>query len=68
MTGVQTCALPISADLSQFPGWRDHERLVGNLYRACAELAAGDESGPVDVTAMWRDTEAYLGGPMRSRA
>jgi cyclase len=56
------------ADLGEFKSWLDGERLVGNLYRACAELAAGDGSRPVDVTAMWRDTEAYLGGPMRSRA
>lgn len=57
-----------SADLSQFPGWRDHERLVGNLYRACAELAPDGGTAAVDASAMWRDTEAFLGYRMRSMA
>lgn len=57
-----------AADLGEFKSWLDSERLVGNLYRACAELAAADGSHPMDVTAMWRDTEAYLGRPLRSRA
>jgi cyclase len=57
-----------AADLSQFPGWRDHERLVGNLYRACAELAPDGVTFPVDTSAMWRDTEAFLGDRMRSMA
>jgi cyclase len=57
-----------AADLGDFAGWRDHERLVGNLYRAFAELAPLDAPRPVDVPSMWRDTEAFLGSRMRSLA
>lgn len=54
-----------TADLGEFHGWLDHERIVGNLYRAYAEI---DGTGTVDTKAMWRDTTAYLGRPMRSWA
>jgi cyclase len=57
-----------AADLSQFPGWRDHERLVGNLYRACAELSPDGLPFLADTAAMWRDTETFLGRKMSSLA
>jgi cyclase len=56
------------ADLGQFAPWLDPERLVGNLYQACSELAPEGTPWPMSTAAMWRDTEAYLGRPLRSFA
>jgi len=56
------------ASLGEFAGWLDSERIVGNLYRAMRELAAGGSQLPLDTAAMWRDTEAWLGRPLRSHA
>lgn len=53
------------ADLGTFSGWHDSERLVGNLYRAMTELGSGEA---FETAQMWRDTEEYLGRPVRSRA
>jgi cyclase len=66
-TGISPLEAARAADLGEFAKWHDGERLVGNLYRACSELA-GEENHPTDIDAMWRDTEAYLGRPLRSRA
>jgi cyclase len=55
------------AALGEFAAWRDAERLVGNLYRAMAELAGGRENA-FDAAAMWQDTLTYLGHPLISRA
>jgi cyclase len=52
-------------DLGEFARWHDPERIVGNLYRAMSEL---DHGRPFDLFQMWRDTEAYLGRPVSSRA
>jgi cyclase len=65
--GISPLEAARAADLGEFAKWRDGERLVGNLYRACSELA-GEPNHLADIDAMWRDTEAYLGRPLRSRA
>jgi cyclase len=52
------------ADLGPFAQWLDHERIVGNLYRAYHEI----EGTSIDWSAVWADTEAYLGRPIRSMA
>lgn len=55
--------------LGEFEGWIDSERIVGNLYRAMHELGAPDSADvPLDMPAMWRDTIAWLGRPLSSRA
>lgn len=66
--GISPLDAARGADLGEFTPWLDSERLVGNLYRACSELAAGEQDDLADIDAMWRDTEAYLGRPLRSRA
>jgi cyclase len=48
------------ADLGEFAGWADAERLVLNLHRVYA-----DHSGqPLDLLAAFTDATAWLGGPM----
>ena len=42
--------------------WPDRERIVGNLHRACAELAGTPRGGPIDVPAALADMVAYNGG------
>ena len=49
-------------DLGRFAGWPDRERIVGNLHRACAELAGTPRGGPIDVPAALADMVAYNGG------
>jgi cyclase len=48
--------------LGRFAGWADAERIVGNLHRACAELAGTPRGGPIDVPAALADMVAYNGG------
>ncbi len=66
-------------DLGRFAGWADAERIVGNLHRACAELAgAPPVERPIDVAAALGDMVAYNGwraaqlpgltGPVSGRA
>ena len=40
----------------------DPERIVGNLHRACAELAGTPRGGPIDMPAALADMVAYNGG------
>jgi len=49
-------------DLGRFADWLDAERIVGNLHRACAELAGVPRGGPIDVPAALADMVAYNGG------
>jgi cyclase len=56
-------------DLGRFAAWPDAERLVGNLYRACAELTGTPRGAPVDIPAALTDMVAYNGGaPLTCRA
>jgi cyclase len=57
------------ADLGDFAGWHDPERLVGNLHRALAERRGLEPGGTLDVAAAFADMVAYNGGqPLRCRA
>ena len=56
-------------DLGRFAEWADAERIVGNLHRACAELAGTPRGGPIDVVAALLDMVVYNGGvPLTCRA
>jgi cyclase len=58
-----------AADLGRFAGWADRERIVGNLHRACAELAGTPRGGTIDVIAALTDMVTYNGGaPLSCRA
>lgn len=50
------------ADLGQFAGWPDAERIAGNLHRAYAELAGAPPGAPIDVIGALADMVAYNGG------
>ncbi len=57
------------ADLGDFAGWHDPERLVGNLHRALAERRGLAPGGELDVAAAFGDMVAYNGGqPLRCLA
>lgn len=50
------------ADLGEFAGWRESERLVANVHRAYAELAGEPEGVPLDIMAVLRDMTVMNGG------
>ena len=50
------------ADLGRFAEWPDAERIVGNLYRAYAELPDAQEGTTVDIVAALSDMVTYNGG------
>jgi cyclase len=60
--GVTPLAAARDTDLGRFAGWADPERIVGNLHRACAELAGTPRGGPIDVPAALADMVTYNGG------
>ncbi|YCK33976.1 MBL fold metallo-hydrolase [Actinomadura sp. ATCC 39365] len=49
-------------DLGEWGALLDHERLVGNLHRAYAELDGRPPGAPIDVGAAVEDMIAYNGG------
>jgi cyclase len=56
-------------DLGRFAGWPDSERIVGNLYRAYADLAGEPRGARIDIAAALTDMVAYNGGaPLRCLA
>ncbi|HET6793835.1 MAG TPA: MBL fold metallo-hydrolase [Acidimicrobiales bacterium] len=57
------------ADLGEWAGLLDPERIVGNLYRAYSELDGAPLGAPVDVMAAFTDMIAFNGGrPLRCLA
>ncbi len=59
-----------SIDLGEYARWSDQERIVGNLYRAYADLSGAEQRGrPVDGLSALSDMIAYNGGrPLTCRA
>jgi cyclase len=56
-------------DLGRFATWPDAERIVGNLYRAYAELDGAANGEPIDVITALGEMVAYNGGaPLSCRA
>jgi cyclase len=60
--GVSPLEAARDTDLGRFAGWPDAERIVGNLYRAYAELDGTPRGGPIDVVGALTDMVAYNGG------
>jgi cyclase len=58
--GLSPLELARQADLGEYAGWLDSERIVGNLHRAYADLGAAGLD--VDVIAALRDMVDYNGG------
>ncbi len=49
-------------DLGQYAEWLDHERIVGNLHRACAEVKGLGRGGKIDTRAALQDMVTFNGG------
>ncbi|MGW0485607.1 MBL fold metallo-hydrolase [Nonomuraea sp. NPDC003214] len=58
--GLTPLAAAREADLGEFAGWADAERLVLNLHRAYADA----EGAEMDLLAALGDAVAYHGGPL----
>jgi cyclase len=67
--GLDPLSAARQADLGQYADLLDSERLVGNLYRAYAELDGAAPGAPIDLVAPFTDMVAYNGGrPLRCLA
>jgi cyclase len=60
--GLSALEAARDADLGDFAGWPDAERIVGNLHRALAELSGTARGAPIDIAAALTDMVAYNGG------
>jgi cyclase len=68
-SGLRPLELARQTDLGRFANLTDTERIVGNLYRAYAELDGAEPGAPIDTAAALRDMVAYNGGePLRCLA
>jgi cyclase len=56
------------ADLGEYAGWLDAERIVGNLHRAYAELGGAAPGSMIDLAAALEDMVTYNGGPLTTHA
>lgn len=56
------------ADLGEFAGLLDSERLVGNLHRAYAELRGTPPGAPIDLLTPMREMVDFNGGPLTCHA
>jgi len=67
--GLNPLELARQTDLGRFCELADSERIVGNLYRAYAELDGAEPGAPINVMAALRDMVAYNNGePLRCLA
>jgi cyclase len=67
--GLSPLELARQTDLGQFAELSDAERLVGNLYRAYAEIDGAAPGAPIDTRAALMDMVAFNGGqPLRCLA
>uniref|UniRef100_A0AAU2JYM2 MBL fold metallo-hydrolase n=1 Tax=Streptomyces sp. NBC_00049 TaxID=2903617 RepID=A0AAU2JYM2_9ACTN len=60
--GVDPLQAAREADLGEFAGLLDSERLVGNLHRAYAELDGLAPGARIDVAASFKEMVAFHGG------
>ncbi|WP_067462545.1 MBL fold metallo-hydrolase [Nocardia amamiensis] len=60
--GLPPLAIALEADHGEFAELVDQERLVGNLYRADAELSGGPLGEPLDVLTIFDEMVLYNGG------
>ncbi|HLZ23565.1 MAG TPA: MBL fold metallo-hydrolase [Ktedonobacterales bacterium] len=67
--GLTPLEMARQIDLGRFAELSDAERIVGNLYRAYAELDGAEPGAPIDISSALRDMVAYNGGqPLRCLA
>jgi len=60
--GLSPLELARETDLGAFAELSDSERIVGNLYRAYAELDGAEPGAPIDTRAALMDMVAFNGG------
>ena len=60
--GLTPLEVAQETDLGEYAALLDPERLVGNLHRAYADLAAGPDGEPIDVPGALADMVAFNGG------
>lgn len=60
--GLTPLTLAREADLGEYAGWHDAERIVGNLHRAYADLGGAVLGAPIDVVGALGDMVTYNGG------
>lgn len=66
--GLTATQITARADLGQFDGLLDSERVSGNVYRACHELAGAPAGAPIDILTGFTDMVSYHGGLPRCHA
>jgi cyclase len=67
--GISPLDVARSAELGEFGGLTDSERLAGNLHRAYADLSGAEPGAPIDAAAALADMVALNGGrPLTCRA
>lgn len=66
--GVAPLELARASDLGGYAELHDSERIVGNLYRAYAELDGAAPGAPLDAGAVLTDMVAYNGGLLTCHA
>ncbi|HEY3058785.1 MAG TPA: MBL fold metallo-hydrolase, partial [Chloroflexota bacterium] len=67
--GLSPLELARQTDLGPFAALTDTERIVGNLYRAYAELDGAEPGAPIDTRAALTDMVAFNNGqPLRCQA
>jgi cyclase len=68
-SGLSPLELARQTQLGRFAALTDAERIVGNLYRAYAELDGAEPGAPIDTAAALRDMVAFNGNqPLRCLA
>lgn len=67
--GMQPLETARSADLGEFAGWHDTERIVGNIHRAFSEIKGEKWGAKLDMPPIVKEMEDYNGGsPLRCLA
>ena len=67
--GMKPLEIARSADLGEFAGWHDAERIVGNIHRAFSEIKGEKWGAKLNMPPIVREMEDYNGGsPLRCLA
>lgn len=64
-SGTDALTAAREADLGEYAGWHEPERLVGNLHRAVAELRGQPLGHPMELAPIIADMAVINGGPLR---
>ena len=62
--GLEPLELARSAELGEYAGWHDGERLPANLHRAYSELRGEERGAALPLMSIWPEMMAYNDGEM----